>query len=548
MSWFILFSNNCVYFILVKGFRRSVDSIGYGSTDKSVILLKILCDEEVPRIEIKLATNGYSKRPKNSEFKLRKKTEFDNESAFNNLLVEPSYPSNDFDYHYQARKLSALVLKRDDYTRSEATINTNGLPFNELHNSLLTSGSDASILSYGYSTYTIEQSPNIDSTALVNNVSMLSNEETYGIETVTIKSFCTQHNNSTQNSSTNEITTSPAVTNADLLLENVDKYRKIYSHSFYQRDKSEPELARDVAQVTSEFLLNFLPLVVPHTLPYPVNLMSVSNSSSNQHFEANTEQHKNFLKSSPILNKIITDSRINAKARLLYSHNKLNNSYEINHHKRLNITSEGDITNDFEDLMSDNTTTIDAYKITFLRKELKEASMPFSSPNMSIAKVTPVETNVQKTKNWSFSNSDEVKFNVILTTPVPGVNKEVNKGFSTGNNSFLSQKHKIVTVENVAGISTIERQSKNFNMFNNEIRATRVPSFIDGNPLTTNNMHTSWLKYKSKENKTFRKFGKHFFGTAAVKPVITFTYINTTTISYSSSAEYSLETDIYSIL
>lgn len=537
MSWFILFSNNRVYFILVKGFRRSVDSIGYGSTDKSVILLKILCDEEVPRIEIKLATNGYSKRTKNSEFKLRKKTEFDNESVINNLLVEPSYPSN------------ALVLKQNDYTRSEATINTNGSPLNELHNSLLTSGGDPSTIPYGHSTYTIERTPNIDSTALVNNMSMLSNEETYGIKTVTIKSFCTQHNNLTHNSSTKEITTSPGVTNADLLLENVDKYRKIYSHSFYQRDKSEPELARDVSQVTSEFLLNFLPLVVPHTLPYPVNLMSVSNSSSNQNFEANTEQHKNFLKSSPILNKIITDSRINAKARLLYSHNELNNSYEINHHKRLNITSEGDITNDFEDLMSDNTTTTDAYKITFLRKELKETSMPFSSPNMSIAKVTPVETNVHKRKNWSFSNSDEVKFNVILTTPVPGVKKEVNKGFSTGNNSsFLSQKHKIVTVENVAGISTIQRQSKNFNMFNNKIRATRVPSFIVGNPLTTNDMRTSWLKYKSKENKTFRKLRKHFFGTAAVKPVITFTYINTTTISYSSSAEYSLETDIYPIL
>lgn len=559
LSWSILFNIHCVYFILVKGFRRSVDDAGYGLTDKNVILLKVVCHEDEPRIEIKLATTGYSKQPKSSKIKLSKKTEieklkyyvqFHNKSVLDDLLVEPSYSSNDIDYHYQASKMSASIFKENGYVRNEATIKINGSPLNELHKSLLTTDSDASTISYSRPTHTTQHKSNIDSTGLVNNVTMLANEETDAIETVNTKDFYTHHNNLTQNGNISEITTPLEVLNVDKFLENVDSYRKIYSQSFYQRDKS--DLARDVSQVTSDFLLHFSPLVVPHALPRSVNLMSFSNGSNNDNFKTNIVENKKILKSSPILGKIMSDFNINIKTRLLHSDHELNNNNTINHHKISNITDESDITGDFENTTVDSTTTIDGFKMTFLRKDLRETLMRSSTPNMTTIKVTPIETEVHKPKNWSFSNNNEIKYNLTPTTSASRVEKEVNVNvivdFAKGNNSsFLSRKHKI-NVEGVAATKIIERQRKNFNLFKNKISTTFISNFIQGTALTTKDMRTSWLENKSKEKKTFRKLGRHFHETHALKPVVTIAYINTINISDNLSPINSSETEIYPIL
>ncbi|XP_026322225.1 uncharacterized protein LOC113231899 [Hyposmocoma kahamanoa] len=423
----------------VKGFRRSVDDAGYGLTDKNVILLKVVCDEDEPRIEIKLATNGYSKQPKSSKIKLSKKTEieklkyyvqFHNKSVLDDLLVEPSYSSNDIDYYYQASKMSASIFKENGYVRNEATIKINGSPLNELHKSLLTTDSDASTISYSLPTYTTQHKSNIDSTGLVNNVTMLANEETDAIETVNTKDFYTHHNNLTQNGNISEITTPPEVLNVDKFLQNVDSYRKIYSQSFYQRDKS--DLARGVSQVTSDFLLHFLPLVVPHALPRSANLMSFSNGSNNDDFKTNKGENKKILKSSPILGKIMTDLNINVKTRLLHSDHELNNNNTINHHKISNITDESDITGDFENTTVDSTTTIDGFKMIFLRKDLRETLVRSSTPNMTIVKVTPIETNVNKPKTWSFSNNNEIKYNLTPTTSTFRVKKEGKGAIKSG--------------------------------------------------------------------------------------------------------------------
>lgn len=540
----------------MKGFRRSVNDVGYRDTDKNEILLKIVYDEGVPRIEIKLnGANGYSKQHKSSGFKLNKKTEnekpkfyiqFDNESALNNLLAEPSYSSNDIDYDYKATETSVSVLQENDNLHYESTLNTNGLLLNGFHNSFLTLDHDARTISYDHTTYT---KLNVDSTGLINNLTMLGNGETDAIETVTIKFVNSYNNNLTRNGSTTVITTPLGGTNADQLLKNVDKYRKIYSHSFYQRDKSEPSLAKDVSQVTSDFLLHFLPLVVSHTLPRTVSLMNISNGSNNENFEINFDEYKNFLKSSPILEKLITVSSINTKTTMPYSDYELSNNNKMNHHKISNTTD--DITSDYENIMYDST-----FKITFLRKDLGGTSLRFPSPNMSIVKVTPVQTNVNNPRNWSFSNSDKINYNVTIATPAPRVEKEtnvtVNVGFSKGNNSStLSQNKKKVYVQDIAATKTIiESQRKNFNMFNNKISTASVSRFtpIKRTTFKNNDMRTNWFNTK---NKTFRKLGRrHFFETPALKPLITITYINptTSTISHYLPATNSSQTEIYPIL
>lgn len=415
----------------MKGYRRSVDDVGYKLSDKNVILLKIDGNEGVPRMKIKLrATNGYLKQRKSSKIELNNKAEnetfnfyiqINNETVLSDFPVKLSRSSNDIDYDYQASETTVLALNENDYLYDEVTRNTSGSPLDELHYSLPTSDSDASTISYDDTTYTTPQKSYIDSIALVNNLTMISSEATDAIETETTQTVHIHDDNLTQNGSSNVTTTFPEVSNADQLLDNVDKYRKIFSHSLYQRDKSEPDVVEDMSQVTSDFLLHFLPLVVPHALPRSVNLMSLSN---NENYESNFMKHK-LLKSSPIVDKIITVSSINKKTSLPYSDYELNN--KINHPKIRNTTLERDnTTSAFENKMRDSTATTDVFTITFLRKYLTETLKSFSTPNMTIVYVTPLEKNLHESKNSSFNNSVEIKYNATLTTSTPRVNKEVN--------------------------------------------------------------------------------------------------------------------------
>lgn len=499
----------------MKGFRRSVDDVGDRRSDKNIIFLKIVDDEGVPRIEIKLrATNGYSKKHRSSEIKLNNKTkneklnfyiQVDNKTVLNDLPVEPSHSNKDLNYDYQVSESSVRGINENDYLHNEATFNINGSLLNELHDSLLTSDSEANTISYDHTTYTTHQKSNINSNGLINNLTMFASKETDAIETATIKSAKTHNINLPQSGSTKVIITPPEVSNADHLLQNVDKYRKIYSHAFYQRDKSVPDVAEGVSQVTSDFLLHFLPLVASHALPRSVNLINNSNVLDNENFETSFEENNNLLKSSPTIDKNITISSINTITSLPHSDYEQNNIIKMNHSKICNTTNEYD----FENIFRDSTTATDIFKITFLIKDLSGALMRFSTPNMTRVTFTPLVTNLHESKYWPFSNSDEINYNVTPTTSMPRVEKDVKEGFPKGNNtSILSKKHKNVIVEDVAAPKTMERPSKNFNMFNNEISTKSVSHLINGTTLKFNDIRKSWLDYKSDENKTLRKLGR----------------------------------------
>lgn len=472
---------------LVKGFRRSVDDVGYELSDKNEILLKIVDNAGVPRIEIKLrATNGYSKQQESSKMKLNNKAEnetlnfyiqVNNVTLLNNLPVELRHSSNDIDGDYHASETSVLTLNENDSLQYEATRNSSRLPLNELHYLLLTSNSDASTI---FNEHTTQQISNITSIRLVNNLSMISNEITDTNETDTIKTFHT-HNNLTRIGCSNMTAAQPEVSNADQLLDNVNKYRKIFSHSFYQRDKSEPDVTEDVSQVTSDFLLHFLPLVVPRALPRSVNLKSLSNNSNNEYIQSKFKEHTNLL-SSPIVDKIITVPIINTTTSLPRSDYDLNNNIKIIDPKIYNQTIEHDnTTSDFQNIMSDSTTATDIHTITFLRKYPREALTSFSVRNMAIDNVTPLVTNLREMKILSFSDSAEIKYNVTSATLTPRVEEEVNVGFPKGNNSSILLKLLIKrNTESVAATQTIKRQSKNFNMFSNRINTTPVYHLING--------------------------------------------------------------------